>query len=450
MPDDIGTPMLELDDPEVRRALGMQQGMGQSLAAVPGRRGGIGGGMPVADANKPAPATIAAPTPAGAGLDLPGISVPQPTSALSKQRMADQAELQRLDSTGSGIHQLGQKHHILGGLAKVADTIGSILLPGITARIPGTSLHHEMLERQQRGKVSSDLKGEQEEALAEQEQAKAAELRNPVAKTHPAHISYDQGIPVSVTDKTGEVWDVNDPKLPEELKPLVERANAAHAQHVQEGIKPEKPNERVEDIKDYLEANHLDDTAANREKARMEIAKRAPQARVEVNPPKGDQGVLMSVPDGNGGHRLVRIQPGEVIPEGSATPTQAASVDVKNEQGLKAGEDALRYADDYIKTGAFSGPGDEALMEKFFELAKPSSGFRMTQAQIDMLKNAQSYMNSVEAKFRHATTGTWFSDDLRQQIASTMTSLAKSRKAPAAAPKPNGPGKWNPKTGRYE
>jgi hypothetical protein len=47
------------------------------------------------------------------------------------------------------------------------------------------------------------------------------------------HITYDAGIPVSVTGPKG-VWDVNDPKLPPELKPLVDAANRAHGQHTAE------------------------------------------------------------------------------------------------------------------------------------------------------------------------------------------------------------------------
>jgi hypothetical protein len=47
-------------------------------------------------------------------------------------------------------------------------------------------------------------------------------------------VSYDSGIPVSVTDGKGKVFDVNDPSLPPELKPLVQAAGRAHSQHVTE------------------------------------------------------------------------------------------------------------------------------------------------------------------------------------------------------------------------
>ena len=106
-----------------------------------------------------------------------------------------------------------------------------------------------------------------------------------------------------------------------------------------------------------------------------------------------------------------------------------SKADAALEKAIGPSRDAAAYANDYVKRGVYTGPGDEALMEKFFELAKPSTGFRMSQQQIDMLKNAQSFMNSVGAKIRHATVGTWFSDDLRNQIVGTMNDLANAKQA---------------------
>lgn len=126
--------------------------------------------------------------------------------------------------------------------------------------------------------------------------------------------------------------------------------------------------------------------------------------------------------------------------------------DEKQKTGMKAGEDALNYANSYLQEKP-SGPGDEALMEKFFELAKPSTGFRMSQPQIEMLKNARSWMDSAEAKTRHATDGTWFSATQRQQIAQTMKLLAQSKGGAATTPaRPSGvPANavWNPESRQW-
>lgn len=53
-------------------------------------------------------------------------------------------------------------------------------------------------------------------------------------KPTPAKVNYDQGIPVSITDKDGTQYDMLDPKMPSDLQPLRDSANKAHAQHVQE------------------------------------------------------------------------------------------------------------------------------------------------------------------------------------------------------------------------
>jgi hypothetical protein len=110
--------------------------------------------------------------------------------------------------------------------------------------------------------------------------------------------------------------------------------------------------------------------------------------------------------------------PAGVAKAGTFAKAQAATEPAKQ---------ALDYATNYGNMPVHTGPGDEALMEKFFELAKPSTGFRMSQPQMDMLKNAQSTMGGMEAHLRHMTTGTWFSDNQRKQIVSTMGDLARAK-----------------------
>lgn len=96
-------------------------------------------------------------------------------------------------------------------------------------------------------------------------------------------------------------------------------------------------------------------------------------------------------------------------------------------------ETAVAFANDYMAKDANgkyimerTGSNDEALMEKFFEMAKPSSGFRMTEAQMNMLRQARSWKDSLEAQIRHVVSGTWFSDEQREQIAQTMIALGKA------------------------
>jgi hypothetical protein len=130
---------------------------------------------------------------------------------------------------------------------------------------------------------------------------------------------------------------------------------------------------------------------------------------------------------------------------GTASKAQAA-LDKVNEP-IDA---AMNYANDYAANGRFTGSGDEALQEKFFELAKPSVGFRMTQPQIDLLQNSRNWMGTAEAHLRHATKGTWFSDDQRKEIVQTMKDLAAAKKktsggasAPASTAQPAAKGGFN-------
>lgn len=66
------------------------------------------------------------------------------------------------------------------------------------------------------------------------EQALEKAYARDATESSPAKVSYDQGIPVSVTDAVGVTYDINDPKLPAELAPLVKSAKAAHSQYLSE------------------------------------------------------------------------------------------------------------------------------------------------------------------------------------------------------------------------
>lgn len=98
------------------------------------------------------------------------------------------------------------------------------------------------------------------------------------------------------------------------------------------------------------------------------------------------------------------------------------------EKSTEPVEAALNFAETYQQS-KHTGPGDEALMEKYFELAKPSSGFRMTKDQMAMLQQARSWMEGTKAMAYHALTGRWFSDEQRNQIIETMHQLGDAKRA---------------------
>jgi hypothetical protein len=144
---------------------------------------------------------------------------------------------------------------------------------------------------------------------------------------------------------------------------------------------------------------------------------------------KDNEGIWQLDEDAQGNPTLFNSKTGQTkaAPPGLAKTGTKAKADAATEKLIGPARDAQQYANDYLANGRFTGAGDEALQEKFFELAKPTTGFRMTQPQIDMLQNSRSWMQGASAHIRHATTGTWFNDDQRQQIVGTMKDLADAK-----------------------
>ena len=212
---------------------------------------------------------------------------PDPTAAPGtidwyKQR-GSQIEYQKDHPYGSPVSaHPGVLGKILHGLSVAENIAGDVIEPGIMANVPGTELHNRLEEgvnaagEQRAEEIANQTKTAEsgaENADTNQERAdtekaneeKPAKLSdeeqtyaslsgkvNPATnkpytpleayqtvkqagqkpeKETPAHVTYDQGIPVTVTGADGKVYDVNDPKLPPELKPLVDSANRAHGQH---------------------------------------------------------------------------------------------------------------------------------------------------------------------------------------------------------------------------
>jgi hypothetical protein len=127
---------------------------------------------------------------------------------------------------------------------------------------------------------------------------------------------------------------------------------------------------------------------------------------------------------------------------------QKAGIYAKNQAAMEKeigpGRDSTNFANNYLALKHFTGPQDEALMEKYFDLAKPSTGFRMSKPQQDMLKQSQDFYDSLKAKGQHLIKGTWFSDKQREQIVNAMNELYKAKeqgartvyKMPGGAPTP--------------
>ena len=433
-----------------------------------------------AESTAPAPVQpMAAPQPPAHGLgpatasaQLAPSQAPQPllsarqpgTPGLSPA----QDKLNHYNESGSGLDQFAQNHKALSIPLRILEGLGTVFAPGLTASIPGTQLHHQVLTRNAQGAVNEEqnIANNEQRRQLEQTQNEEGQARIPYTQAETQHLNAE-------TQNIGKIT----PKDQAEIDHL-----EAQTADIKGGGKPSYhvlPDGTVisltHDTKNgqsKADVVYKGDPKVQTHVTQLEIGGKPHQVLVNTQtgetvkdlgetgekPPtvNVNQGSWALEEDQSGKPVLFNAKTGETraAPPGMQKPGTAAKATAAEEKLHGPGRDALEYADTYMKTGAFSGPGDEALMEKFFELAKPSTGFRMSQPQIDMLKNARSWMSSVKGRAYHAINGTWFPPDQRNEIVSTMRLLNQSKgsgqPATSGATQPAKPQKYNRETGEFE
>ena len=177
------TPSATMTDPRPIPALSQASLTPQGSSLVDAKMASPLAGLPALKNPDVRPALFGAPAP---GL-LP-VSDPQLTKAAQTTNgrlLGDQAELQRVQSSGSGISQI--QNPFLRGLANVGQGIEQVLLPGFASRTPGTELNHQRILSQDQGRIGADLSQGQQIAqtglLDAQPQLKSQALENQVLKT---------------------------------------------------------------------------------------------------------------------------------------------------------------------------------------------------------------------------------------------------------------------------
>ena len=361
------------------------------------------------------------------------------------------AEAQRMEQSGTGVSQAKAKHPFWGGVLRGLDVAASIASPGTALAIPGTTLHHNALIGQQERLANQDVSREEKQAQTGDLEAQTQQRLNPQPKEEEQGktVTTDEGIfqwnpqthtyDTKVGDAPGGRGQVVQTDQGPILLPPGKTEGAPITVGGQPAKAPQKPGNDFEQYyKDYLTDNNLPDSSHNRLRARKEYAQ---AGHITVN--SGNEGTWQMAEDEHGKTILYNSKTGE-------TRAAPANLHAKGSFAKTVGptEDAKNYATTYIQSGNFTGPGDEALQEKFFELAKPSTGFRMTQPQINQLQQSRNWMNGLEGRAYHALHGTWFSDSQRQQIVDTMNQLATAKEqtlggSPSGAPTPGGGGMVN-------
>lgn len=300
----------ELDD-ELHPRIGRPGG---GLGIPPVALRGVGSSVPP----QPAPKleSVSQPRP-----DLP-LEQPAPTPTPGQQRIdKDQAELGRLDSTGSGISQIKNPwaRNSLRGL----NILGGTVAPGLMSRLPGTEEHHNQLVNRQQGRLNEDLGVQQKEATTagqqattEHTQAETNAIENPEAKpkeeewTPYQYFTGPNGEPLEIEKSSGTVRLVGG-GVPTGFKPAK--------------VAPDKPDSIDQQYQDALQSG--DHAKAERLlQVKTDLA-RAGQA------PQRDQRQL-AVIDG----KVVELRPGMAVPEGTKSLTGELA-------GAKPTADEQRRAD---------------------------------------------------------------------------------------------------------
>lgn len=333
----------------------------------------------------------------------------------------------------------GQNHpmlgKILGGVAQGAGMLGDTLanaLPGIGREIPGTTLNHNMQLGQANTALTQDETNAGKEAQTRNQNAEAGSREEETAeapqKANDAH-DLSQASAGNLTSETDErdnphaQYEVHDTQA----GPLFLNKTTGQAQHLSVNGMPVGPKIQTKVVqlqiggKDHqVLVNDTDGT----------VIKDMGQGGIKPPSVSVNQGTWTLDEDASGKPVMFNSKTGGTreAPAG----IQKAGTFAKGEAKTAPMKASLAYANDYLTTGKPTGPGDEALMEKYFDLAKPSTGFRMSQPQQDMLKNSQSWMNSLEGKAHHVTTGTWFTDPQRKEIVGTMNDIGKANGIGAA------------------
>jgi len=299
------------------------------------------GGIPMP--NLPHPAALAPPQQQTDAIP-PQIAMPQrgmpnlPSAPVAPPSVNPHtAELARLTIPGADPNNplankpgVSQIHNpILRTLGRIGDVAGTIIAPRVMAAIPGTTLHHNMLVGEQEGLLNQDVKREQEQAQTAAQQAEVpvrqAEVPLREAETEEAkaraealrHPKPEKGEALQQEYADAVTEEVNAGRDPSQSPKVQQLADAITS--LQKQPAPPKENDFEQFYKDFLKDNNFPDTAHNRLMARKEYAA---AGQLPQRPPQ----VTVVVPTPGGGQKLETLRPGQELPPGAMSPTQAGAV----------------------------------------------------------------------------------------------------------------------------
>lgn len=362
--------------PGLKRALDIfKQNNTPQIAPLSGSPAAPGGQPPAPAAPQPqqglVPMPGQAPTPR-----MPLSSAPAPSPHQSELQRLTQPPIQggplahtKADTGRSGLDQI--QNPWLRNTLHVLDAIGSGFAPGLTAAIPGTSLHHQMLVRGAQGNVNEDEKVATDQATRQhsaaettelgarenEENARATSLANPQPKQEEGGktITTDQGI--MQYDPATQRYDIKAGGAPDKKEAggtvhqledgsLIYAKPDGTATAVTMNGQPVKG--KTAQPKESLEEKAVrEDQAAHPGESTTDALK---HVKTATQPPeRTDHGQNFIDPKTG---KLVRVEPGQQAPEGAMTATGYGGTNTPTTAARNAAErsDTMLDLDKRIRT----------------------------------------------------------------------------------------------------
>jgi len=380
-------------------------------------------------ANQPVPSITgmnlgAPPAPPRSITDNP-LGPMNPATPLERPRPAE-SRLEALEQKGPGINSFSQRHHILGPIVKGLETAGTILAPGAMAAIPGTRMNYranvleaeneaneEGKQAQERATTGAEqARTEQETAEAERARAQAQAALNPPEK---------EGLtPEETTIHDLMTGNNGQPRInPDTNKPY--SYLEAYQSVKQAGQKPAAENTEDKAISDWLGANNLPNTPANRNKARLSL-------KAEERPPKEPNEQEQSIRDWLEASNLPntpanRVQARKAILEGQVNARGEATANSKQDELKKGASQALKNMNALMKQDTPA--SNYAFLMNFIGMSYEGvRGARLNRAEIERAAMTRALPDALQNSYDLWVQRKQLTPQQKQEMLKTAEAIA--------------------------
>ncbi len=349
------------------------------------------------------------------GNQRPAMVAPSILSPAQQDATSARTKLDTDQQNGSSIQRLQQKHPFWGGLVRGLDVTGSILAPGAMARIPGTTINHNVQLNQDQARLKNtqtDVGDEEKNKLTEAQTADVnAQAQERTSPQQPKS-AFGLWLAQNPNGKVGDWLKTEQGSKPEAKDDVHAMYAGAVADALQRGVDP-AADPKVKQLRDSITALEKPTTPkeANRDDRAIEILSKAPEQRTpeENSYLRGYQQYT----------NMTKVQPGvsrmEVL-------SQAREYPVINK---KTGELEYRNAQDINGNRGLYAPAAEGSKSMGKEAV-----FQDLHYNIDTARKALQALPTLDTGTRAALSYALRSTDPRSAISTFLTGTVGQHLSP--------------------